>query len=196
MRRLLRKLYFLYHDLNANQVTNKHPRYQSYDIGDWTYGFPTVYDWHDGTRLIIGKFCSIARGVKIYLGGEHRMDWISTFPFSEFFEEAKEIKGHPASKGDVIIENDVWIGGDATILSGVTLGNGCVVGAGSVVTKSVPPYAVAAGNPARVVKYRFDPQTIEKLLDLKWWDWPIEKIKEALPEMMAEDIHKFLKWKK
>ena len=139
MRRLLKKLYFLYHDLNANQATNRHPRYKSYDIGDWTYGFPTVYDWNDGTRLVIGKFCSIARGVKIYLGGEHRMDWVSTFPFSEFFDEAKDVKGHPASKGDVIVENDVWIGGHATILSGVTLGNGCVVGAGSVVAKSVRP---------------------------------------------------------
>ena len=91
MRRYLEKLYFLYHDLNSNQLTNKHPRYKKYNIGDWTYGFPRVYEWGEGTQLIIGKFCSIARDVKIYLGGEHRMDWVSTFPFSEFFGEAKDI---------------------------------------------------------------------------------------------------------
>ncbi len=192
MRRLIRKAWFYVHDLKGHSFTRDHPRYKKYEIGEWTYGLPIVYDWNDGTRLVIGKFCSIARGVKIYLGGEHRMDWVSTWPFSEFFEEAKGVKGHPASKGDVIIENDVWIGGDAAILSGVTLGNGCVVGAGSVVTKSVPPYAVAAGNPARVVKYRFDQKTVEKLLKMQWWDWPVEKIKEALPEIMSEDVEKFV----
>ena len=193
MRGLLRKLYYSLYDFNNNQLTNRHPRYKKYAVGDWTYGFPTVYDWNEGTRLVIGKFCSISRDVKIYLGGNHRIDWVSTFPFSEFFDEAKGIKGHPSSRGDVIIENDVWIGGGATILSGVTLGNGCVVGADCVVRKSVPPYAVVVGNPARIARYRFDEKTIESLLKTKWWDWPVEKIKEELPRMMTDDIQKFLK---
>ena len=193
MRGLLQKIYFRFHDFNSIQFTKKHPRYKKYDIGDWTYGFPVVYDWNDNTTLVIGKFCSIGRDVKIYLGGEHRLDWVSTYPFSDFFESAKKMPKHSISKGSVIIENDVWIGIDATILSGITLGNGCVVGAGSVVTKSVPPYAVVAGNPARIVKYRFDQATIEKLLQMKWWDWPVKKIQEKLPEMMQAEISKFLK---
>jgi acetyltransferase-like isoleucine patch superfamily enzyme len=98
-------------------------KYKKY-IGEFTYGVPQIFDWQEGARLIIGKFCSIADNVKIFLGGEHRTDWITTFPFSakefnDLFPEAKKIKGHPKTKGDVIIGNDVWIGYDAIILSGV-----------------------------------------------------------------------------
>ena len=193
MKRLLKKLYYTLHDFRAKGFTNEHPRYAAYDIGDYTYGFPEVYDWHDGTTLKIGKFCSLSKGVKIYLGGQHRVDWVSTFPFNEFFDAAKHIKGHPASKGDIIIENDVWIGGDVTILSGVTLHNGCAVGAGSVVTKDVPPYAIVAGNPAKIIKYRFDEKTIADLLDIQWWDWPIDKIKQHVSSIMSTDISAFIK---
>jgi acetyltransferase-like isoleucine patch superfamily enzyme len=180
------------HDFRAKGFTRDHPKYAVYEIGEYTYVFPEVYDWHDGTTLKIGKFCSISKGVKIYLGGLHRVDWVSTFPFSEFFPEAHNIKGHPASKGDIIIENDVWIGGDATILSGVTLSNGCVIGAGSLVTKDVPPYGIVAGNPAKFIRFRFDEEIIKKLLEIQWWDWPIEKIKQACPLIMSTNIQSFL----
>jgi acetyltransferase-like isoleucine patch superfamily enzyme len=193
MKPLLRKIYYFIYDFRSNPITRKHPRYRKYDIEDYTYGFPKIYDWNEGTRLKIGKFCSIAKGVKIYLGGQHRVDWVSTYPFSEFFEEAKNIKGHPVSKGSVIVENDVWIGGNATILSGVTLSNGCVIGADSVVTKDVPPYSIVAGNPARVIKYRFAEDIIKSLLDIRWWDWPVEKIKMYLPQIMSPEIDTFIK---
>lgn len=159
-----------------------------FDIGDYTYGNPIVYFEGEG-NLKIGKFCSIAfDNVKIFLGGNHRVDWATTYPFNKIaeFSEASNITGHPSSKGDVVIGNDVWIGMNATILSGVTIGDGAVVAAHAVVTKDVPPYAIVAGNPARVVKMRFSDDVIEKLLELKWWDWPIEKIRTYIPQLMKD----------
>jgi acetyltransferase-like isoleucine patch superfamily enzyme len=105
----------------------------------------------------------------------HRVDWISTYPFPAFtdkFPEAKGIEQFVTTKGDVTIGNDVWIGQHVTILSGVTIGDGAVIGAHSVVGKSIPPYAIAVGNPARVIRYRFDEKTIEMLLKIQWWNWP------------------------
>ena len=192
---ILRKIRYAYYDRRANRFTRDHPRYAKYQIGEYTYGFPEVFDWNEGTTLKIGKFCSIAKGVKIYLGGNHRIDWITTYPFGAFFEEAKNIQGHPTSKGDVIIENDVWIGGDAIILSGVKLSNGSVVGAGAVVTKSVPPYAVVVGNPGKIIKFRFEPKIIEELERICWWDWELEKIKLLLPYLLSNDISTFLRRK-
>lgn len=154
-----------------------------YIIGDYTYGHPKVYDWDDGGNLIIGKFCSIADEVTILLGGNHRTDWISTYPFnalSSEWEVARGIKGHPWSKGDVVIGNDVWIGLGATILSGVSIGDGAVIAAKSVVVKDVPPYAIVAGNPAKVIKYRFNKRKIRKLLKVKWWDWSEDSVKNNI----------------
>ena len=130
-------------------------------VGAFTYGEDQIqlHNFQEGANLTIGKFCSIANEVEIYLGGNHRTDWITTFPFGQIYKSAlgrHDIEGHPATKGDVIIGNDVWIGGKATIMSGVTVGDGAVIGARAVVTKDVPPYAIVAGNPASVKRVRFE----------------------------------------
>ncbi len=168
------------------------PRFSRYDIGVGTYGDPEIIAWNDETKLTIGKYCSLADNVTIVLGGEHRMDWVTTYPFSELLEEGRSFTGHPATKGDIIIENDVWIGMESLVLSGVTIGSGAAVAARSVVTKSVPPYTIVAGNPARVIRKRFDDSVIEKLLEIAWWDWPTEKIIDALPLLLSPDIHGFI----
>jgi acetyltransferase-like isoleucine patch superfamily enzyme len=158
-------------------------------IGKHTYGSPNVYHWGGETRLIIGKYCSIADDVVILLGGGHRIDWITTFPFSEFSSQwgkSSRVPGHPISKGDVSIGNDVWIGHGAIILSGVNIGDGAVIGAGSIVTRSVPDFAIVAGNPAKVIKFRFDPKVIESIKKLQWWDWDEEKITGYIPNLMSK----------
>ena len=168
-------------------------------IGAFTYGNPRVHWWGEPVRLQIGKFCSIGENVEIYLGGNHRVDWITTYPFSQTAQkplewpdsawpEAARIKGHPATKGDVVIGNDVWVGTGARIFSGVRIGDGAVVGAHSIVAKDIPPYAIAVGNPAKVVKFRFPEATIEKLLQVQWWDWPIEKIRENVSLLCSENV--------
>jgi len=163
-----------------------------YIIGDYTYGKPRVMSWGEGTSLVIGKYCSIGTNVTIFLGSEHRTDWVSTYPFPSLWEEASSISGHPSTKGDVVIGNDVWIGFGATILSGVTIGDGAAIGACSVVPQDVPSYAIAAGNPARVIQYRFNEETIQKLLRIKWWDWPDEKVKENVRLICSDSIHSFI----
>jgi serine acetyltransferase len=100
--------------------------------------------------------------------------------------------GHPSCKGDITIENDVWIGAKATVMSGIKIGNGAVVAAGSVVTKDVPPYAIVAGNPAKIVKYRFDESQIEKLLQISWWNWDEGKIRDNAMKMWSDDINGFI----
>jgi acetyltransferase-like isoleucine patch superfamily enzyme len=160
--------------------------------GEYSYGIPTVFHYGENVRLEIGKFCSIASNVCIYLDGNHRTDWISTYPFPPFFPEAAQIKGHHVTKGDVIIGNDVWIGNFAVILSGVTVGDGAVIGAYAVVAKNVSPYSIVVGNPAREVKKRFAEEEIEALLKLKWWDWPIEKIKDNFEFLCSNNIKRFL----
>jgi len=166
--------------------------HENHAVGDCTYGIPQVFEWKGGAKLTIGKYCSISTEVKIFLGGEHRTDWISTYPFSEFYEEAAHITGHPHTKGDVRIGNDVWIAHGATILSGVTVGDGAVIGAHSVVTKDVPPYAVACGNPVRIVKFRFEPRVVEQLLLIRWWDWPHDKVVNNLELLMSNRIEEFI----
>lgn len=141
--------------------------YDSFSVGKHTYGNPEILEWGEGASLSIGAFCSIGEGVTIFLGGEHRLDWISTFPFNILWECGKGFQGHPATKGDVVIGNDVWIGRNAVILSGVHIGDGAVIGTEAVITKDVPPYGVAAGNPARVVRLRFDARSIRNLLQLR-----------------------------
>jgi acetyltransferase-like isoleucine patch superfamily enzyme len=174
---------------------------ENFSIGEHTYGHPKVYGVWQGARLTIGKFCSIAGDdVEIFLGDNHRTEWISTYPFPAFpdkWPEAAGISDYHTSRGDVVIGNDVWIGHRAMILSGVRIGDGAVIGAGAVVARNVEPYGVAVGNPARVVRKRFDGETIRKLLALSWWDWPIDRIRahiealcsvnlEALPDMAGQ----------
>jgi len=166
--------------------------YPQYQFGRETYGDPKVRSWGEGATLKVGSFTSIASGVQIFLGGEHRLDWVTTFPFNVLWEGAKDISGHPKTKGDVLIGNDVWIATEAVIMSGVTIGDGAVIGARSVVTKDVRPYTIVAGNPAIAVKQRFDDETIQRLLDIKWWSWSDSKIIEALPLLLNNEIDNFL----
>ncbi len=166
-----------------------------YTIGEYTYGKPTICSFDDGTRLTIGKFCSISDKVTLLLGGNHRTDWVSTYPFSDIQEqwpEASNIQGHPQSKGDLNIGHDVWIGHGATILSGLTIGSGAVIGACSIVTRDVAPYEIVAGNPAQLIKIRFSPELCEQLLAKAWWNWPIDKIKEHIDIICSARIDKLL----
>lgn len=167
-----------------------------YLIGEHTYGIPNILSWNEGAKLTIGKFCSIADDVKILLGGNHRTDWVSTYPFSAFpnnFPNAINIKGHPATKGDIVIGNDVWIGRGATIMSGVRIGDGAVIGANSLISRDINPYEIIVGNPGKVVRRRFNDNVIDQLLDIKWWDWPIEKINQEVTFICHEDVDLFIR---
>jgi virginiamycin A acetyltransferase len=172
-----------------NKFMSLNPAYTKYDIGDYSYGFPDILDSNVGPTLKIGKFCSFGFGVKILLSAEHQSSSITTYPFDVLWSG---VNG-PPSKGDVIIGNDVWIGYGAMILSGVTIGDGAIVGAGAIVTKDVPPYAIVAGNPARIIRYRFSPASIEHLLHIRWWDWPISKLRKELPNLMDKGGEERLK---
>ena len=167
-------------------------KYPNYSIGKGSYGVPIVHDWNEGSTLNIGAFCSISANVHIYLGGEHRMDWVTTSPLNVMFE-SKDHYEHARSKGDVIIGNDVWICGNAIILSGVTIGDGAVIGNGAVVSKDVEPYSIVAGNPAKHVRYRFDEDTIKELINIKWWNWPDSLIQKNIPLLLSSNISQFIK---
>ncbi|MBW8186327.1 CatB-related O-acetyltransferase [Shewanella nanhaiensis] len=155
--------------------------------------------WESGVygevdKLIIGKFCSIASGATFMLAGNqgHRIDWVSTYPFStETFGEGVD-SGFQRS-GDTIIGNDVWIGSEAMIMPGVYIGNGAVIGARAVITKDVAPYSLVVGN-NQLVRKRFNDATIEKLLQIKWWDWPMEKLKGGMPLLCSGDVEGLFKY--
>jgi len=192
----LRKMHFMKRPTKPGYFTNCHLTRENFEIGDYTYGMPRIFFADaQGTRLKIGKFCSIADEVTIFLGGNHRTDWVSIYPFMSFpdeWPEAKDIPGHPASKGGVIIGNDVWIGYGATIMSGVTIGDGAAIGARALVASDVEPYSIVAGNPAYLVRKRFNEETIQMLLETRWWDWPIDKIKANMGVILSTDIPKIL----
>ena len=156
-------------------------------IGPHSYGLPNVLYWDYKTKLVIGKYCSISEGTTFLLGGEHRGDWVSTYPFGAFakaWPSPAALRDHTISKGDITVGHDVWIGHGSVILSGVTIGNGAIIGAGSIVTKDIEDFAVVGGNPARLIKYRFDEATRKRVLDSAWWDWPEEKILANLDLLM------------
>ncbi|MFF2481161.1 CatB-related O-acetyltransferase [Paenibacillus sp. NPDC058071] len=157
-------------------------------IAPYSYGEPLVLSYGSNSILSIGKFCSIGAGVTVMLGGNHRYDWGTTYPFSAFMQEFSYIPEVAVSKGNVIVGNDCWIGICSTIMSGVTVGDGACIGTHAVVTKDVPPYAIVAGNPARVVKYRFPQNVIDRLLHIKWWDWEPHQIEKAIPLLMSNDV--------
>lgn len=167
-------------------------QYPHYEFGVGTYGMPKVHDWEEGSTLRIGAYCSIAEGVEILLGGHHRIDWISSYPFSKFTDEASHISDFGGTRGDVVIGNDVWLGTGCMILSGVTIGDGAVVAAKAVVTRDVPPYSVAAGNPARIVRWRFDEPTRAALLKSARWEWPETEIRNVVSLLCSSDATAFL----
>lgn len=140
------------------------------------YQYPINHD-----KLIIGKFCSIACGAKfVFNSANHTLSSFSTYPFPIFFEEwgldMKNVAAAWDNKGDIVIGNDVWIGYEAVIMAGVTIGDGAIIGTRAVVTKDVPPYTIVGGVPAKPIRKRFDNETLEELLKIRWWDWPEEKI--------------------
>jgi virginiamycin A acetyltransferase len=164
-------------------------------VGDYTYGHPRVCFLKPPFRLIIGPYCSIASEVDIIIAGDHRTDYVSTYPFyglPNIWPEFAQANDHGVGKGAVVIGADVWIGRGATIMSGVTIGHGAVVAAKAVVTKPVPPYAIVAGNPARIVKYRFDHTTIEALLATRWWDKDRKEILALVPLLHSSRVSEFL----
>jgi acetyltransferase-like isoleucine patch superfamily enzyme len=164
------------------------------EIGAGTYGLPVIHTFRgcDHERLVIGKYCQIGSGVRVLLGGEHRSDWVSTYPVRLMFGLDPLLDGQPYARGDVVIGHDVWIGNDVLIRSGVTVGNGAVLGACSVVTKDVCPYEVVAGNPCRRIRMRFDDRQIGALLAIRWWDWPPDKIAASVDLLSSGDVDKFI----
>lgn len=138
---------------------------------------------NDECHILIGKYCSLSDHLRFMIAANHEYETVTTYPFEEILHLAYEHDSKQKHHFQVLIGNDVWIGRGATIMSGVQIGNGAVIGAGAVVAKDVPPYAIAVGNPARVVKYRFSEEIIQKLQKIKWWNWPIEKIKDHLKLM-------------
>lgn len=171
-------------------------------VGDYTY-YDDPVDVHNfeknvlylfefmADKLIIGKFCQIATGVRFIMNGSnHAMNGISTYPFKVFGGEWSKAPMQVISKGNTVIGNDVWIGNGVTIMQGIKIGDGAIIGTNSLVTKDVPPYTIVGGNPAKEIRKRFEPETIEFLLTLKWWDWPVEKITEHLECLANGDILK------
>ncbi len=173
-----------------NNPKYNHPRLS---FGAYTYGEPDVI-YLSAATLTVGNYTSISNACSVYLGGNHRTDWVSQYPFPNFREQFPTAYGDcPTTKGDVVIGNDVWIGEGAKIFSGVTIGDGAVIGAYAVVTKDVPSYAVMVGNPAQIAKYRFEPHQIEALLNIRWWDWPEEKIHQNMELLCQSDIDAFIR---
>jgi hypothetical protein len=164
-----------------------------WEVGDHTYGRPNVFD-ANYCQLKIGKFTSIAREVSIVMAN-HRTDYVTSYPFvalKKFWPGAEGLPRAHVTNGDVVIGSDVWIGTNACIQSGVTIGHGSVIGAYTMVTKDVPPYAIVVGNQQRIVRYRFEIEIREELLQIAWWDWPDEKVNEYLPFLMSDDIMRFI----
>ena len=151
----------------------------------------TVHCFSTDVHVLIGKYCSLAHDLHFYLGMNHNHNALTSYPLASVVEQLQENEHAPYNRHQLIIGNDVWIGGDVLLMSGVRIGNGAVIGAGAVITKDVPPYAVVVGNPARVIKYRFDAETIARLLRIRWWDWPQEDIERYIPQY-RKDIPAFL----
>ncbi len=187
---------------NCNTVTYVKPTVTNPNIivGDFTYFSDTDFEKHvshhyefNGDKLIIGKFCQIAAGVNFVMNGaNHQMNAVSTFPFYIFEGWEQEIPplAEMPIKGDTVVGNDVWIGQNATILPGVHIGDGAIIGMNSVVGSDVPPYTIVAGNPARILRKRFDDELIVLLQKLRWWDKSIEEINGLIPDLSCGDLAK------
>ena len=164
------------------------------EMGKYSYGRPNIRWSNKDAKLIIGKYCSIASNVNIYLGGNHNINHITTYPFGHIYNDIFKINNtkHPSTRGDVIIGNDVWIADNVTIMSGVTINDGAVICNNSHIVKDVMPYSLTGGNPAKHIKYRFSEEQIQKLLLIKWWDFPEEKLNKYLNLLCSENIDDFI----
>lgn len=191
--------FYIYVSHDPYRMLNQLGQYNNsvVQVGDLSYGHPDtnsprIVYFGEKSNLSIGKFCSIAENVTIFIGGYHDYAMVSTYPFSSAFTDIPPINVL-VDKGETRIENDVWIGANVIIMAGVRIGNGAVVASGSVVTQNVPDYAIVGGNPARVIKYRFMPNQIEALLRIQWWKWDIEKIKVSSVLLNSRNIDSFIK---
>ncbi len=169
----------------------RYVRDHGFEIGDYSIGVPEIRFFDGSSRLIVGKFCSIAAGATFVLGGGHRTDFVSTFPFGDMTGELGP-SDQPRSRGDIVVGSDVWVAANAVVLSGVTIGHGAVIGAGAVVIDDVSPYTVVFGNPARVVSKRFSNQQITQLLELRWWELDDEQVRALRPQLESVDIDAFI----
>ncbi|NSL89804.1 type B chloramphenicol O-acetyltransferase [Chitinophaga sp. Mgbs1] len=182
------------HITNTNIIAGKYSYYSGYYHGHSfddcaRYLFP---DRNDVDRLIIGSYCSIGSGVSFIMAGNqgHRHDWISSFPFfymSEipYFRQSRD--GYQPA-GDTVVGNDVWIGSEAMIMPGITIGDGAVIGSRALVTKDVEPYAIVGGNPAKLIRKRFSDHHITLLMEMKWWNWEEDILKDLMPVLCSENI--------
>ena len=164
--------------------TDRYPQYAAITLGPGSYivrGFFEARSWKE--HVLIGRYCSLAHRLVFDIGLNHDYHPVTTYPFEDLPDAPQECHYDSVNHRQIIIGNDVWIGCDVTILGGVRIGNGAVIGARTVVAKDVPPFAIVVGNPARVIKYRFDEKMIRALQEIKWWNWPEEKIKANLPKM-------------
>lgn len=177
---------------NPNIIVGEYTYYDDIDGADKFESHVTHHYDFIGDKLIIGKFCAIAKGVEFIMNGaNHRMQSVSTYPFNimgngwEVF--APEIEELPY-KGDTVVGNDVWIGQNVTVMPGVHIGDGAIIGACSVVASDIPPYTIAVGNPCRVIRKRFDNELIAYLLQIKWWDWDKDKIFKNMQALCSGDL--------
>ena len=163
-------------------------------VGAHTYGSFKVHAGPgDRASLRIGAYTSIAEGVEFALGGNHRPDWVSTYPFRVAFGLPGAYEdGHPRTEQDVVVGNDVWLGHDALVLPGITIGDGAVVGARAVVAKEVRPYAIVVGSPAREVRRRFDDEQVQALLRIRWWEWPEDVVRDRVAQLSSGDVAGFI----
>jgi acetyltransferase-like isoleucine patch superfamily enzyme len=151
----------------------------------------SVYCWDPVIRVSIGKFCSFANDVKIIAGGEHRTNWVTTYAFIENWGLSHlRDKLERKWKGNIRVGNDVWVGNGVTIMSGVTIGDGAVVGAGALVVKDVLPFSVVGGCPSKVIRMRFDDATVQALTKIRWWDWPLNTVRERAADLI--DVPNFI----
>ena len=161
--------------------------YPNFEIGHKTYGDCSVLimGWGVDATAKIGDYCSFGSHACLLYGGDHRTEWVTTFPLINKTDSV-------ISKGDIIIGNDVWIGHGAYVLSGVTVGDGAVIGCNAVVTKDVPPYTIVVGNPAEIVRKRFSDTVIQRLLAVRWWDFPDDEVMRLAPLLMSANIQECL----
>jgi acetyltransferase-like isoleucine patch superfamily enzyme len=180
--------------VRALRAVGLRPELKHLTMGRCSYGDPAVMVYKGDLAMAhIGAFVSIANDVVLVVGGNHRVDWVSTFPFRAILDMSGAFQdGHPATKGDIVIGNDVWIARGATVLSGVHVGNGAVIGAEAVVTQDVRPFAIVVGNPAREVRRRFTDAQVDALQRISWWDWPMVKVRDAVPMLSDGAIDDFI----
>ncbi len=171
-------------------------QYPHYKMGVNCYGVPNIKHAHPDAILSIGNYCSIAKNVKILLGGNHRIDWVSSYPFPLLFTQASHIQHYVTTNGNVTIGSDVWLCENCTILSGITIGHGAVIANGAVVTRDVAPYEIVGGNPAKHIRWRFDEPTREALLKSSWWDWPEAEVLSIVDNLCSDDLSTFLDYTK